>query len=220
MIGNPPWLKFNSMNKNMQETFKEECKNFNLLDKKKNNQKFQTSQDMSTYFFIRCIDLYMKEKGKIIFVMPYGVMIGNHHKNFKGGIFKKDSDKPIKIKFENAWMFDSKVKNLFKIPSCVLFSTRRKEHEEAIISKKNILYFSGKLPKKNITLEEAKKYLKEEKRKWPLNKYIDSSNYSYYYNKFKQGATLVPRRLIVVKKISKGTLGESRSYSYGKRNYI
>ena len=132
-------------------------------------------------------------------------------KTSKKDIFKKDSDKPIKIKFENAWVFDSKVKNLFKIPSCVLFSTRRKEHERAIISEKDLLYFSGKLPKKNITFEEAKKYLKEEKRKWPLNNYIDSSNYSYYYNKFKQGATLVPRRLIVVKKISEGTLGGSRS---------
>ena len=211
VIGNPPWLKFNSMNKNMQETFKEECKNFNLLDKKKNNQKFQTSQDLSTYFFIRCIDLYVKEKGKIIFVMPYGVMIGDHHKNFKEGIFKKDSDKPIKIKFENAWVFDSKVKNLFKMLSCVLFSTKRKEYEKAISSEKDILYFSGKLPKKNITLEEAKKYLKEEKGEWPLNKYIDSSNYSYYYNKFKQGATLVPQRLIIVEEVESGKLGTSRS---------
>lgn len=210
VIGNPPWLKFNSMNQNMQKTFKEECKNFNLLDKKKNNQRFQTSQDLSTYFFIRCIDLYMKEKGKIIFVMPYGVMIGNHHKNFREGIFKKNSDKPIKIKFENAWVFDYKVKNLFKIPSCVLFSIKRKEHEKVIISERDILYFSGTLPKKNITFEEAKKYLREEKRKWPLNKYTDPSNYSYYYDEFKQGATLVPRRLIVVEKISKGKLGGSR----------
>ena len=127
VIGNPPWLKFNSMNKEMQKTMKKECFSIKLWEKGKGKSKFRTSQDISTYFFIRSIDLYMKEKGTIAFVMPYGVMNGEHHFIFREGAFERDSGHSIHIKFRNAWVFDSKVKNLFKIPSCVLFSMRKKE---------------------------------------------------------------------------------------------
>ena len=59
VIGNPPWLKFNSMNKNMQDKFKSKCKDTLLWEKKANISKFQTSQDISTYFFYYvCSPLY------------------------------------------------------------------------------------------------------------------------------------------------------------------
>lgn len=208
VIGNPPWLKFNSMNSDMQKRFKNECQNFNLHPKKQN---LQTSQDLSSYFFVRCVDLYMKENGKIAFVMPYGIINGDHHKNFRNGYFKQDSENAIYIRFEDVWTFNAQVKNLFKLPSCVLFSMRRKENEQPI--PQNILSFKGNLPKKNITLREAEKnsYLNEESKQWPLNKYTEPSNYSYYHDKFQQGASLVPRRFIFVEKIKSGKLGHSQS---------
>ena len=205
VIGNPPWLKFNSMNQEMQNTLKKECFSINLWEKKKRSSKFRTSQDISTYFFIRSVDLYMKEKGTVAFVMPYGVMNGEHHSIFRKGAFERSSGRSIHIKFKNAWVFDSQVKNLFKIPSCVLFSVRKKELEKAI-PENNILYFKGNLPNKNAGLEQADKALSIIKEKWPVSDYKD---FSYYFDKFKQGASLVPRRFVFVEKIQQGNLGGS-----------
>ena len=205
VIGNPPWLKFNSMNKEMQKTLKEECFSINLWEKTKGNSKLRTSQDISTYFFVRSIELYMKEKGETAFVMPYGVMNGDHHSIFRKGDFVRGSNDSIHIQFKNAWIFDSQVKNLFKVPSCVLFSVRRKK--ETVTTPKNILYFKGVLPQKNADLQQANKTLSQEKREWP--KMVEDK--SYYFEKFKQGACLVPRRFLFVKKIQKGKLGSSSS---------
>ena len=207
VIGNPPWLKFNSMNQEMQNTLKKECFSINLWEKKKGRSKFRTSQDISTYFFIRSVDLYMKEKGAVAFVMPYGVMNGEHHSIFRKGAFERSSGRSTHIKFKNAWVFDSQVKHLFKNSSCVLFSVRKDKSEESI-PKNNILYFKGKLPKKNAHLKEANKVLSVEKRKWPASNY---TKYSCYFDKFKQGASLVPRRFIFVEKINRGQLGGATS---------
>ena len=205
VIGNPPWLKFNSMNAEMQKKLKEECFSINLWEKKNENSKLRTSQDISTYFFVRSVELYMKEKGEIAFVMPYGVMNGDHHAIFRKGTFIRGVNDSIHIQFKNAWVFDSQVKNLFKIPSCVLFSVKRKK--ETVTVPKNILYFKGALPQKNSDLQQANKTLSQEKKDWP--KMIEDK--SYYFEKFKQGASLVPRRFLFVEKIQKGKLGSSSS---------
>ena len=203
VIGNPPWLKFNSMNTKMQEKFKIKCKDTLLWDKKTNISKFQTSQDISTYFFIMSAHLYMRKKGTLAFVLPYGVINGEHHSNFRTGHFQiAGSD--MDIKFKKAWAFDSNVKNLFKIPSCVLFSEKRKDIERALSEK--VMFFKGELPQKNVSLKEADKILSLENKDWTVNDY---EQYSYYYNKFKQGASLVPRRFNFVEKIKKGQLGSS-----------
>ena len=203
VIGNPPWLKFNSMNRKMQKKFKSECRKTLLLEKKANISKFQTSQDISTYFFIMSAHLYMREKGTIAFVLPYAVINGGHHSNFRAGHFQVAGNY-MDIKFKKAWAFDSKVKHLFEMPCCVLFSERRRETENTIPEK--IIAFKGVLPQKNASLKEADKILSSENKDWPVNDY---KQYSYYYDKFKQGASLVPRRFNFVEEIKKGQLGSS-----------
>ena len=205
VIGNPPWLRFNSMNTEMQKKLKTECFSLNLWEKK-TEAKFRTSQDISTYFFIRSVDLYMKEKGKAAFVMPFGVMNGDGHSSFRKGIFEREGQS-IHIKFKSGWIFDSKVKNLFKVPSCVLFSVRKDNPEQNKPPLPKILRFEGDLPQKNAGLKEALKVLSQKQEAWPaLNQ---NSEPSFYFDKFKQGACLVPRRFIFVEKIQKGQLGSS-----------
>ena len=208
VVGNPPWLKFNAMNPDMQKQFKSECKSTLLWNNKDQNKashsKFRTSQDICTYFLIISAHLYMKEKGTLAFVLPYGVMNGDHHIQFrKGHFFVSDSN--MNLKFEKAWTFDHQVKNLFKVPSCVLFSKKNKTESEETLPD-NIIQFKGKLPEKNCRLREAQKYLSFSKAKWPTANF---ERYSDYYEKFKQGAPLVPRRFCFVEKVKDGKLGGS-----------
>ena len=206
VLGNPPWLRFNSMNQEMQKTLKKECFSLNLWEKK-TEAKFRTSQDISTYFFIRSVDLYMKQKGQLAFIMPYGVMNGPGHSIFRAGTFERASGQSIHIKFKSAWIFDSEVKNLFKVPSCVLFSVRKEEDEKLPFPK--VLQFKGALPKKNASPAEATKALSQKEKEWPASSTFVAGLQSYYYDRFKQGASLVPRRFIFVEKIQKGRLGGS-----------
>ena len=55
-------------------------------------------------------------------------------------------------------------------------------------------------------MKEADNILSSENKAWAVNDY---EQYSYYYDKFKQGASLVPRRFNFVEKINKGQLGSS-----------
>ncbi len=203
VVGNPPWLRFNAMNEEMQTKFKSECKSSLLWEQTISASKFQTSQDISAYFFIMSAHLYMRKKGRLAFVMPYGVINGAHHSVFRKGYFTI-SDSEIYLKFEKSWAFDSKVKNLFNIPSCVLFSKRGKKDDRALPT--NIISFKGALPEKNCNLIEAEKHLSFQKKSWPQ---ADFSRPSYYFDKFKQGASLVPRRFVFVEKITRGDLGGS-----------
>ena len=203
VIGNPPWLKFNSMNQKMQTKFKDECKATLLWDTTTNSSNLQTSQDISTYFFIMSAHLYMREKGTLAFVMPYGIINGEHHSSFRTGHFQIVGN-DMYIKFKKVWAFDSQVKNLFKIPSCVFFSERKKLEEKSMTNK--IIAFKGSLPQKNSSLKEADAVLSLEYKNWTVNDY---ERYSYYYDKFKQGASLVPRRFNFVEEIQRGQLGSS-----------
>ena len=208
VVGNPPWLRLNAMNPDMQKKFKKECESTGLWDNKDQNKasnsKFRTSQDICTYFFIISAQLYMKEKGTLAFVLPYGVMNGEHHAKFRKGSFGIPGN-DMNLKFEKAWAFDHKVKNLFKVPSCVLFSKRNKTKSEEPLPD-NIIQFKGKLPEKNCRWLKAQKHLSASKAKWPIDNFDKPSD---YYEKFKQGASLVPRRFCFVKNVQAGKLGSS-----------
>ena len=145
----------------------------------------------------------MKEKSTLAFVLPYGVMNGEHHAQFRKGHFTMPGS-DINLKFEKAWAFDHQVKNLFKVPSCVLFSKRNKKEGSTLPD--NIIQFKGNLPEKNCRWSEAQKHLSSGKVKWPT---ADFDKYSDYYERFKQGATLVPRRFCFVEKVKEGKLGSS-----------
>ena len=202
VVGNPPWLRFNAMNTDMKEKFKEECRATLLWKTNSNIVKLQTSQDISTYFFIMSAYLYMKKKGTLAFVLPYGVMNGEHHAQFRKGHFVV-SGSDMNLKFEKAWAFKH-VKKLFNMPSCVLFSKRNKTRQQSLPD--NIISFKGQLPEKNCRWLEAKKYLSSSPAKWPE---VNFKKYSDYYNQFKQGASLVPRRFCFIEKITTGRLGSS-----------
>jgi hypothetical protein len=65
--------------------------------------------------------------------------------------------------------------------------------------------YSGHLPMRDASPEVAAKCLRGVKEPWPADTGISASPYR---DKFRQGATLVPRRLVIVERLpSKGRLG-------------
>ncbi len=55
IIGNPPWLAYRFMEQDMQIKFRQEC-----LERGLWKGQVAQQQDLSAYFFVRSVELYMK----------------------------------------------------------------------------------------------------------------------------------------------------------------
>lgn len=179
ITGNPPWIAMRYVeNKNYQDFLKEQVFTYNLLDRTQVH--LFTQMEMATLFYSRSCDLYLKDGGIIAFVMPRSVLTGAlHHANFKR--FKKPKMKLLKI-------YDLEdVTPLFNVPSCVLIAVKGEETSYPVLARK----FSGKLPEKNVRLDEAIKHLSASDYMYEVPKV--TSNYSYYYDRIKAGAAIYPR---------------------------
>ena len=69
VIGNPPWINWESLPETYRETTKYLWENYGLLETSQGAIK----QDISMLFLIRCLDLYVKEKGRLGFLMPFTI---------------------------------------------------------------------------------------------------------------------------------------------------
>ena len=82
VIGNPPWIAQQAIkNESYQNYLKQESKKYGLLDTKKIHN--IPNLELSSLFFCHCSDQYLKEKGKIAFVMPRSVLDASQHENFR-----------------------------------------------------------------------------------------------------------------------------------------
>lgn len=188
ITGNPPWVVMRSMkNKEYQSFLKKEVLNYRLLENK--DVHLFTQMELATLFFCKCADLYLKRDGVIAFVMPRSVLAGTiHHINFRR--FRKPPIKLIKI------IDLEEVSPLFNMPSCVLIGLKEGTTKYPVLSERYI----GELPDRNVKFSQAKARLSTE-----VSKYIPpdfSAEPSYYYDKFKVGASIFPRSLYFVDIIS------------------
>ena len=162
-----------------------------------------THQDLSGYFFARAAELYLKDEGVIAFVMPYAAMTRAQFKGFRRGDFAF-----LRVRFTGAWAFTEEVQPLFEVPSCVLFARRMEWGTvEAGALPSRIDSCRGQLPRRNATPIEAEKALSWSKEPWPAEAALVGG--SPYREVFRQGATMVPRRLCVVEAVQAGRLGSS-----------
>jgi hypothetical protein len=199
VLGNPPWLDYRAMNAPTQVRFREEMKAVGLWDGRTHGAAF----DLSSYFFARAVYLYMRRSGRIAFVMPYAAMTRNSYGLFRAGNFKEPGYLTVHVRFAAAWVFPADVQPLFPVPSCVLFA-ERSETEAGL--PEDVRVFSGHLPRRDAHAEEANAALTERVGRWPSDIRPQGSPYR---EKFRAGAKLDPRRLILVERVAAGRLGAS-----------
>jgi hypothetical protein len=199
VIGNPPWVRYSALSKENQGRLKQEATRAGIWV----GGKAATANDMSAYFFARCVDLYMKRDGWIAFVLPYAAMSRDPYAKFRTGDFNKWRSEPKAVQFTGAWTFPSEVQPLFPVPSCVLFAHGARHPAKL---PKTVTRFSGHLPKRDAHPKMAERYLTDYEEPWPADTGVTESPYQ---KKFRQGATLVPRRLVIVEELAGGRLGRN-----------
>jgi SAM-dependent methyltransferase len=192
IVGNPPWLSFRSMAPDSQRTFRDECHKRGLWS----GGRVAAHHDLSAYFFARCAELYLKPHGEIAFVMPYGALNRGQFSGFRKGRFGG-----VEVRFVEAWAFDETVQPLFPMPSAVLFAERRAAGNLPDL----IMLYTGRLQRRDASASEAKAALRHRPAPWTGK--AQFTGRSAYNRCFRQGATMVPRRLCMVGRVETGRLG-------------
>ena len=162
-----------------------------------------SANDLSAYFFARAALLYMRERGRVVLVMPYAAMSRQAYRHFREGIVGRLDREEFRLRFTRAWTFDAGVQPLFPVPSCVLFAERQVGAGQARLPEE-VEAFSGSLPRRDADEAEAEASLTSVLGRWPSE--ASGEGGSSYRKRFRQGAILVPRRLTLVERVTTGTL--------------
>jgi hypothetical protein len=199
VIGNPPWFTYSSIkNAEYQNTLNELAAKYHVKPDRIANF---PNLEIAAIFLAYCSSYFLKDEGKIAFVLPRSFFSADHHENTRSGQAKG-------FKLTSAWDLD-RVSPLFNIPSAVLFAEKttgiRKMPATGIAG----FSFSGNIPAHNCNLKAALPKLNEEPVNWFYRKQGNSSALSIsnskatkkinpYKKEFKKGAEITPRTFYFV----------------------
>jgi len=203
IIGNPPWLTYSSL-----ESLEEQNKLKILVENLqiKPSPKNILNLDLSAVFFYQCRNLYLKNKGKIFFVITSGIITGSHNDRFR--TFR--GFRNIKI-----WTF---TKIIFNVNFICLFAIKdklnnNKSREELEQREIPVEHFDFKKSNSTFKIVKMKEDIYvpytvvEKSRKFYVKKLISKEiknkmypyAKSHYFDLFHKGADLNPRNLIFIK---------------------
>ena len=193
VIGNPPWVAFRHMKPDLQKRFKELAETEGIYV----GGRFATQNDLAALFTVRAAHFYLKPGGRIGFVLPMAALTRGQFEKFRSGNYES-----LKIAWEEAWAMDEKVAPLFPVPAAVAIG-RRQAQPRPLPTR--VRAASGTLPLRDAPEEVADRCLE-----WRENAAITPGQWeggSAYRGQFRQGATLVPRVLVLVERKMLGRLG-------------
>jgi hypothetical protein len=196
VIGNPPWVAFRFMSAEIKAKVKDACKRRGLWV----GGVLATQQDLCALFMARAIELYLKPGGRIGFVLPYAALNRPAFAGLRAGNFVNAT-----LEITEAWSFDELVKPLFPVPASVLIGYRRK----AGALPKFVTRYDGVLNRRDATEVEADKTRNMRQDIWPPIPTLKGA--SPYRARFRQGATIVPRRFFLVERVKAGKFGADES---------
>ncbi|MDR2233031.1 MAG: N-6 DNA methylase [Tannerella sp.] len=202
VIGNPPWLTYSSINnEDYQNILNDLALKYNVRPTRSANY---PHLEIAAIFLTHCSSYFLKETGKLAFVLPRSFFSGDQHDRTRSGEAKG-------FKINELWDFE-KVQPLFRIPSCALFAEKKNGKQNGKTPVIAGLQFEGRLPSHNCHYDVAETRLKETKVEWHLRKQGHSTAFSTtkssskaiineanpYKLHFKQGATITPRMFYFV----------------------
>ena len=194
VIGNPPWVAYRYMRGEFQDRYRAEASAIQVWWAGRGT----SGNDLSAYFFFRSAQLYMRREGCMALVMPAAAMSRQAYTPFRRGEIARLGSVVSRIRFTAAWHFGPEVWPLFPVPSCVLFAEHH-DNDAAAPLPERVSAFAGILPRRDADHSEADAALTEVHAPWPPA--AGEEEASPYRQDFRQGAILVPRRLILVEPV-------------------
>ncbi|MGQ0777802.1 MAG: hypothetical protein ACT4NY_25905 [Pseudonocardiales bacterium] len=162
-----------------------------------------THQDLSALFVARTAQQYLAEGGSFAFVMPNAVLDRGYYAGFRAGNYSDPAD-PIAVNFTGFWDLRRLRPHFFPRGAAVVFGQRSTTQFGTPLPPKTTRW-TGQLPRDNDTWEAVSDHLTRHDA--DLVVHDEEAIVSPYQDRFRQGATIVPRVLFMVEKHQSGPLG-------------
>ncbi|OGU14450.1 MAG: hypothetical protein A2X61_14325 [Ignavibacteria bacterium GWB2_35_12] len=199
VIGNPPWFTYSSIqNEEYQDILNQIAEKHLVKPEKVANF---PHLEIAVIFLAYCSSYFLKENGKLAFVLPRSIFSADHHDNTRSG-------KASGFRLTQIWDLKD-VSPLFNVPSCVMIAEKGNNNKKLPATGLDGIVFNGRLKVHNCHLPEALNHIRETDVKWyyvqqgkatafSTSKKKIQNRINPYRSKFKQGATIVPRTFYFV----------------------
>ena len=188
VVGNPPWIAYSHLSAGMKDRLREALQGYNLWV----GGSLATQQDIWALFWARCAERYLSRGGRIAFVLPYAALNAPVFAGLRTGRMGE-----ARVRLTGAWALE-RVWPIFGAQSgssttstCVLFGRR----EMAGLHPDEIDRWEGRLTRRDAHEEEAMRALTHSRIPWPRPRTL--VGVSPYRTRFRQGATIIPRRFLL-----------------------
>jgi SAM-dependent methyltransferase len=194
LIGNPPWLSYRFMPAGMKADFRTMSMDRGFWA----GAVVATHQDLSALFVARVVELYLKETGRLAFVMPHAALSRRQFAGFRSGRWGT-ADAEINATFDAAWDLHKVKPSFFPVPGCVVLAHRSKH---PVLLAGPTEQWAGRVSA-SLTVGAALDRL----TRTPSMAAPKPGRTSPYAERFINGATLYPRVLVIVASGTPGPLG-------------
>jgi hypothetical protein len=198
LVGNPPWVVYNAMAEDRQDTFRDRAGERNLWA----GRHLATQNDLAATFVATCVDYYLRTGGKFGFVLPYAALRARHWAPFRTGEWSLPPDagriRALADLSQDAWdLFAVKAPPFPQANSAVVFGVRldtsdataqvRAKPLAGVLSAVNDETVNTTMPWDAV--EPRLRW--NRRREWPI------APSPAYADQFRNGATLFPQSLVV-----------------------
>ncbi len=201
LVGNPPWIVYRHLSAGMKDRLREALRTYGLWA----GGSLATQQDMFALFWARGAERYLRPGGRLAFVLPYAVLNAPVFAALRAGRMTH-----VNVAVTGAWSLE-RVWPIFGAQSgtsttstCVLFGERKLPWDMPL----EVDRWIGNLPRRDADDREASEALTHSRVPWPRARTL--VGVSPYRTRFRQGATIVPRRFFIVDPEPIGRLGSRR----------
>ena len=201
LVGNPPWIVYRHLSPGMKDRLREALREYELWV----GGNLATQQDMCALFWARGAERYLAPGGRLAFVLPYAALNAPVFAKLRSGWMGQ-----TRVQLTAGWALE-KVWPIFGAQSgssttstCVLFG--RREYADAHPAELD--RWEGHLPRRDANEAEAARVLKHSRVPWPRARTL--VGISPYRERFRNGASIFPRRFFLVEPEPVGRLGSRR----------
>jgi SAM-dependent methyltransferase len=201
LIGNPPWIVYRHLSADMKDRLREALRSYGLWV----GGSLATHQDMFALFWARGAERYLRDGGTLALVLPYAALNAPVFAAMRDGSMQR-----VRVAITGGWGLE-RVWPIFGAQSgssttstCVLFGERdRSGPPPAEIDR-----WVGVLKRRDASEAEAAEALQHVRAAWPRPRTLIAA--SPYRQRFRQGASLSPRRFFLVEYAAAGRLQSRR----------
>lgn len=201
LLGNPPWIVYRHLSAEMKDRLREALQSYNLWV----GGSLATHQDMFALFWARGAERYLSDGGTLALVLPYAALNAPVFAAMRDGSMQR-----VRVAITGGWGLE-RVWPIFGAQSgssttstCVLFGQR----DHTAPAPAQFDRWVGVLPRRDASEPEAAGALEHVRAAWPRPRTLIAA--SPYRRRFRQGATLTPRRFFLVEHVASGRLQSRR----------